>query len=121
MRILTLAVSVLLTAPAGNAGQPISESMVQCSALYSVAGSWVENAEKAARLYSLSDAWVAASEARAAAEGISLSQDRVNALWTHKCAEWSSKGRLYVFSQDFRDWMSYCKALGREVGLPARP
>mgnify|MGYP001822455368 CR=1 FL=1 len=77
--------------------------------------------EKAARLYALSDTWADAARGRAEAEGVRNAATYVDGLWGQKCAEVSDKGRLYVFTEDFRDWMNYCRALARETGLPTRP
>lgn len=106
---------------AANAGQPISESMVHCGALYSVAGSWMRTDEKAEKLYTVSDEWADAAIERAAVEGRSDPQGYVSSLWGGKCEAVASKGKAYVFSQDFRDWMGYCRALGRKMNVSAQP
>ncbi|WP_300031828.1 hypothetical protein [uncultured Roseobacter sp.] len=103
-------------APA-KAGQPIGESMVACGALYSVAAEWVSPGSAAERLTQAAEVWAAAAYTRAEREGRSDPRVWVSDLWRSKCNDWSEKGTAYVFSQDFRDWTAYCRALARHEGL----
>lgn len=117
-RMSFLAGVVLSSAAPLSAGQPISESMVQCGALYSVAAGWVDQDGTRDKLMDAAEAWAVSAEARAATEGRSDPAGYVESLWPVKCSAWSAKHRAYVFTGDFRDWMSYCRALAKHENVP---
>ncbi|WP_375228288.1 hypothetical protein [Roseobacter sp. S98] len=102
-------------------GQPISESMVQCGALYAVAAEWVSEGEAQQRLIRMAGVWEDAAYTRAHGEGRAVAGAWVAETWRGKCNYWADKGALYVFTQDFRDWTSYCRALARHEGLDIDP
>ncbi|WP_298913376.1 hypothetical protein [uncultured Roseobacter sp.] len=104
-----------------HAGQPISESMIQCGALYTVASDRVSTFDRARRLHAAAQVWADAALAQAENERRSDTEGYVSHLWGEKCAQWSDKGALYFFSEDFRDWTSYCRALARSRGLHIDP
>lgn len=103
-----------ICATASSASQPISESMVQCAALYGTASGWVQGDSHSARLQRAAGAFVIAAEAQAHEEGWTNPGAYVDEMWGYKNATWGIKGRAYVFTQDFRDWTGYCKALARD-------
>lgn len=103
-----------LSAASASASQPISESMVQCAALYGTASDWVQGDSHSARLQRAAGAFVIAAQAQAVQEGKSNPSEYVEDMWGYKNATWGVKGKAYVFTQDFRDWTGYCKALARD-------
>jgi hypothetical protein len=113
--LLTLAASVALSAPA--AAQPISQSMAECAALYSVAGDHVGTLSTAERLYEISEGWFGLAISTARAEGRRAPEAHVGSAYTAKCEEWSDRGRSWAFSEEFRDWTAYCRALGKRHDL----
>ncbi|QJF50631.1 hypothetical protein [Roseobacter ponti] len=118
IRMSCLAVVALSAAAPLSAGQPLSESMVQCGALYTVAAGWVDRDGTREKLLDAAEAWAVSAEARAATEGRSDPAGYVDAMWPVKCSAWSQKHRAYVFTGDFRDWMSYCRALAKHENVP---
>ena len=102
-------------------GQPISESMVQCGALYAVAAEWVSEGEAQQRLSRMAGVWENAAYARVHREGRADAEAWIAETWRSKCHFWADKGALYVFTQDFRDWTSDCRALARHEGLDTDP
>ncbi|WP_298842751.1 hypothetical protein [uncultured Roseobacter sp.] len=109
-----------IAAPA-QTGQPISESMVQCGALYSVAAEWVSEGPGQERLLHAADVWAQAAYARAEHKGRTDPENWVSGMWRSKCNGWYDHGAGYVFTQDFRDWTAYCRALARHEGLETDP
>ncbi|WP_295317449.1 hypothetical protein, partial [Roseobacter sp.] len=89
-RMSFLAGVVLSSAAPLSAGQPISESMVQCGALYSVAAGWVDQNGTRDKLRDAAEAWAVSAEARAATEGRSDPAGYVESLWPVKCSAWSA-------------------------------
>ena len=117
---LGFVVTVALSAPA-MAGQPISNSMAECSAIYAASSVWVTTPAKVARLEMASGRWAEAALAQAHAEGRGNPAAHVDRVRAEKSAEWIEKGVQVVYSDDFRDWMGYCRSLARNRGLVIDP
>jgi hypothetical protein len=94
---------------------------VQCGALYAVASGWVRDEAPRERLLIAADAFAAEAETEAGREGRADPPGYVDVTWGAKCEEWSGKGAAYAFSQDFRDWTSYCRALAGHKGIRLPP
>ena len=116
MRMLLAAIA--LTTPSYvAASQPYSESMADCAALFQNAAQWVQSEDKAEQLMHTARAWHAAAVAQANAEGRPLPNADMWAKIDKKTENWAAKGTLFVFSQEFRDWASYCRSFAQHTGI----
>ena len=113
------ALAALALAPAGQAGQTISKNMVECAALMDVASLHVSDPERLAELNRAATVWALSAAEQAKREG-GLAGDLSLAFTARKRA-WLEAGAGFAFSQEFRDWASYCRALAMrydvDVGL----
>ncbi len=119
-RILLLALVPILTAQE-SAAQPYSTSLAQCAGLYQNAAQWVSSEESVERLMAMTRRFHAASIARAQAEGIADPEGEMTRLMDRQTEEWEALGSPFFFSQDYRDWTSYCRKFGRSQGIDVTP
>ncbi|MDV7142449.1 hypothetical protein R3X27_07110 [Tropicimonas sp. TH_r6] len=123
MRPLMLCLTCLcvaLGAVRAEAGQPFSESLVDCAALFTISNrAYPErrHAGKGLALEQLGETFLAAAEARARAEGRTDPTGYICDLEAEKTAAWDSRGAFFVFSEEFRDWTSYCRSLSDHLGI----
>lgn len=109
--------AIALLAPTSLAAQPFSHSMADCAAVYQNAAQWVAEEANADKLMRATNAWADAAIAQARSEGTPEPHDT---MWTRidtKTEEWEAKGADVFFSQDFRDWTSYCKSFAKAQGI----
>ncbi|RKF16961.1 hypothetical protein D6850_05390 [Roseovarius spongiae] len=115
----------LVVAPGmASASQPISESFVQCAQLYDLSNRYDpsrRSTEKGAMLEQAAAKFMTGAQSEARKEGRSDVSEYLAHMAETKAADWDAKGRSYVFTQDFRDWMSYCRSLARSRGIKLRP
>ena len=119
MRNLCILLAAVLSTPAA-ASQPISESLVECAALYDMSNrAFPERRETpdGERLENARAELLDAALGRAQEEGRSDAQGYVAELLPLKEAGWDAKGVQYVFTQDFRDWMGYCRSVSEHLGV----
>jgi len=119
MQARALAVTLCL-AGAAEAGQPISESLVECSAIYdNAAGQMSERrAENAGRLLQAGRAYFDAAIKAAALEGRDDPRAYARAQYVAKCEKWGDMGLIdMVVREDVTEWFAYCRKLGVARGL----
>lgn len=116
-----LGIAALMALPTGaEAGQPISESLMQCSTLYqSFERQDPSGGNRMKREKMLRAAQASRGEAHVAAgqEGRQNIDAYLDAVESRKHAFWDSKGVMYLLSEEGRDWAMYCGKLGKHRGL----
>ena len=65
--------------------------------------------------------WMNAASVRAQSEGVADPNDYVETAMTAKYDEWSDRGIRAVFTEEFRDWLDYCRAFGANQGIDLDP
>lgn len=118
MRISVI-IALFLASPAN--AQPFSKSMAECGGLYAFARAHVESPDAVALLEFGQAKWINAAIVQSQSEGVSDPATYVEATMTAKYQEWTDKGALAVFSEEFGDWMDYCRAFGRAQGIALLP
>lgn len=109
-------ISTALTPAILNAA-PFSDSMAECAAQYQNAAQWVETDAATDKLMYAARAWADAAIAQATAEGIADAQDTMWAAIDAKTAVWEAKGPLLFGTEEFRDWMNYCRSFAADRGI----
>ncbi|NNF25151.1 MAG: hypothetical protein HKN63_10175 [Rhodobacteraceae bacterium] len=107
------------------AQQPYSESLVDCASLVTISNRMDPSRAEGRKGQALQDygnRLLIGAVRQAEIEGHSDAVGHVRALVLQKNAHWDDKGMMFVFSEEFRDWMSYCRKFARHVGItpPAR-
>ena len=120
MRFPILAAVVLMGATPAAADSRISDHMIDCSALYSLAAAWGNKADRAARLHAVAGSYALAAEAHAVADGISEPRRHVATRFDRSWASLMQRGPLYISSVQFTAQMRACHVLGHEAGVSAR-
>ncbi len=103
-----------------DAGQPISESLVDCAALFTISNRAFperSDAGKGRVLEQFRETLLAAAELRARSEGRKDPSGYVCELEAEKDALWDARGAFFVFSEEYRDWARYCRALSDHLGI----
>lgn len=116
MRIALLTLA-LFGAGTAQAGQPFSQSMAECSAIYAVSADWVNDEARKGLLSTAADQWRAAALAQAQTEGLRNPQVTIDAQFDSKRQEWLDRGRMAVFSEEFGDWFDYCRSFAKNQGI----
>ena len=115
------AVMLCLALPvAASAGQPISESFVECAQLFDMSNRQEparRATDKGAALEYAAAQLMQAAADEAAREGRRAIPAYVAEMAEVKASRWDAEGVTYVLSQDFRDWMGYCKSLAKSRGV----
>lgn len=110
--------TVLLVIPgAATAQQPYSHSMAQCSALSYALSEWSSKEDIRDLALQMSELWFDEALTQARAEGMADAYEKLTEIANTAESDWLSKGSTYVFTGDFRDWVSYCRKFGQHVGL----
>lgn len=120
MRWAGFCVLLCLSGQPGLAQQPYSESLVDCASLYTISNrAFPERAtsEKGAKLQEMERVLLWAAIEQAQKEGHADALSHVNDLSARKAAHWDSKGLRFIFSDEFRDWMSYCRKFTAHLGI----
>ncbi len=118
-RVPLILLACALATPA--TAQPYSASMAQCAALMQNAAQWVESDENADRLMAATRSWHKAAIARAKAEGVQEAQRRMTEVMDRQTALWEAEGAAFFYTEEFRDWTSYCKAFAKAQNIDLRP
>lgn len=106
------------------AGQPVSESFVECAQLFDLsnrADRSRRDTEKGAALQYAAKQMMSRAHAEASAEGRQNIDVYLEETARDKACKWDEQGPLYVMTQDFRDWAAYCRSLARSRGLRLKP
>ncbi len=123
MKALSLCLVASLAGTA-HAGQPISESMVDCAAIFSASNRWFPEkagGEKGLALAHAANRFLEAAMHEATAERRDDPAGFVADLLPQKEAAWDEKGMTFPFTQEFRDWADYCRALARDRKIDLTP
>lgn len=117
--LATLPMVLALAAPA--AAQPYSKSMAECAGLFAFGFDNVAD-ERAARIYEHGrNKWIIAAVAQAEVEGVADPVATVDAHMAAKKAEWEAGGMFVVFSEEFGDWIDYCRSFAEAQGIDLNP
>lgn len=117
----TWILAALMVMPTTSYAQPYSESMADCASVYQNAAQWVNTDESADKMMHAAIAWADAALVQSQAEGRATT---IEAIWDKidgKTAEWEAKGSTVFFSQEFRDWMQYCRKFAKHNGVSINP
>lgn len=112
---------LLALAPTSAQAQPFSESMMDCAALHQNAAQYVKTDAEAEVIMQVARTWAASAVVQTATEGAPLDEAKVWERIDAKTDDWEARGRTAFFTQDFRDWVAYCRAFGRSRGLDVVP
>lgn len=116
---MLLRILLMMSLPCAlHAGQPLSHSMAQCSALYDVVEMSMMSRPDRARARYAADTWAAYAAAQARREGRKVSTVDHTRLTQRK--DWGSS-TWFPASEAFRDWAAYCKSLALEKDVPYDP
>ena len=122
MRQFLIAITSVVTALASPlAAQPFSKSMAECAGLYAFGRDFIEREETVYLLEFGQAKWMNAAIVQAQSEGVSDPTDYVQASMTAKYNEWSDRGISAVFTEDFGDWMDYCRSFARAQDIDLNP
>ncbi|MGC9417596.1 MAG: hypothetical protein ACP5EN_01365 [Rhodovulum sp.] len=113
-------IACAIAAPATAGQRAISESLVDCAALVTIpARAFPEHAAAAgeAGLSSVARAFLDGAKSCAAAEGQGAPEAHIAALFSRKSAFWDTHGMRFTVTEDFRDWMVYCRDLAGRHGV----
>lgn len=118
--VLFLALAASTAAGPATAGQPISESLVECAALFESSNRWFPDRRTTAKGRSLRAASGALLDEAAVAareEGRREIDAYLARTLAAKQASWDGKGMLHLLTEDGREWFKYCGSLARHRGL----
>ena len=103
-----------------SAGQPVSESLVQCAQLFDTSNRMHpghRTSGNGQKLAALSTRFMDAAAREAKREGRASVRPYLRSHAAKKAAYWDAKGEAYVFTDDFQDWAKYCRRLGKDRGV----
>ena len=115
MRHALILTVLLAAAPA--AAQPYSKGLSQCGALYGLVAMWSERPEHVEPLERAAGIFANAAFDQALAEGLDNPAETLDRQADDQRALWAAEGRLWVFSEEFRDWAAYCRKFAKSRGL----
>jgi hypothetical protein len=119
-RLFKTAVCLSLFAGSVSA-QPFSKSMAECAGLNAFGRDFVERDETAHLLEFGQAKWMNAAILQAQGEGVTDPNAYVDAAMTAKYEEWNARGVMVVFTEEFGDWLDYCRAFGAAQGIDLDP
>ena len=123
MRFALAGIIVLALAPAGAAQnvQPISVSMIECGAVYDeVAEAGARRGRSEDQIETVSrtaSVFREAAIAQAGAEGVADPQAHLLAHAERLRKKWQGRSSRITLVRENRDWIDYCRALGKDRGL----
>ena len=115
MRRLVIAFLMLIGSTAS--AQPFSQSMAECAGLHDTLSQLTNERVTRLRADAVAIGWAEAAVLRADAEGQSKPEDFVARHRSAKAQEWRRKGVFIILSEDFRDWISYCRSFADHMDL----
>lgn len=119
MRTVVLVLTLTIFLPNANAKQPISESLVDCAAIFSISTRAFpeRKTEKTIALKEAEKRLTRAARDRAVSEGRSQPDKYIKSLTLEKQQKWDDKGTQFLFSEEFRDWAAYCRSLSKRLNI----
>ncbi|MEL7179014.1 MAG: hypothetical protein AAFN63_04205 [Pseudomonadota bacterium] len=122
MRKLSIATTIiLLWLSAPLAAQPFSKSMAECAGLYAFGRDFIEREDTIHLLEYGQAKWMNAAIVQAQSEGVADPSPYVEAAMTAKYEEWNARGITVVFTEEFGDWMDYCRSFARAQDIDLNP
>ena len=106
-----------LATTTGALAAPYSDSMAECAALYQNAAQWVETDTAADKLMCSVRAWTDAAIAQASAEGIADATTVMMTAIDAKTDTWEAISPVLFATEEFRDWMDYCRSFAANQGI----
>ncbi|MEL6596970.1 MAG: hypothetical protein AAFQ47_13600 [Pseudomonadota bacterium] len=103
-----------------KATQAYSESLMDCAVLFNTSNRInPERADhgKGLALSRIAEALEKAAHDQAVNEGQDAPESYLSQLKASKISHWDGKGLTYVFSDEFRDWMTYCRKFAGHLGI----
>ncbi|MEL7214012.1 MAG: hypothetical protein AAGK92_15210 [Pseudomonadota bacterium] len=112
--------ALTLTPHVAEAGQPYSESLMDCAALMDMSNRM--NSERANHgnglvLSRIAEALEKAAYNQSLDEGRDNPGAYLEQLKSDKVTHWDAKGVSFVFSDEFKDWMAYCRKFSAHLGI----
>jgi len=115
MRPFILGLFVL--SPIQGMAQPFSESMMDCAAVYQSSAQFVTSEQATQKLLKATRQWAETALDQSCAEGNDVEMSSVWDRIDEKAALWEAKGPTVVFTEEYRDWMKYCRSFARSRGI----
>ena len=103
--------------PAPGHSQPYSDSMADCTGLALAAAHHLQTPDRKAFAEQTAAMWIDAAIAQAKSEGRTTAEAQMAARADATRAAWLEDGVMMPFSENFRDWTSYCRKFGRAQGV----
>ncbi|MEX0309064.1 MAG: hypothetical protein AB3N17_02345 [Tateyamaria sp.] len=103
-----------------SAGQPVSESLVQCAQLFDTSNRLhpsYRTSGNGQKLAALAERFMDAAAREAKREGQSSVRPYLRSHASQKAAYWDAKGEGYLFTDNFQEWARYCRTLGQNRGV----
>ncbi len=109
--------AVILAVAGPVAAQPFSQSMAQCAGLFEGVRNVISKPGNLEKLDAAAAAFSVAAVEQARAEGQADPEAWVAQHQGEMRTEWEAYGGLAAFSQDFVDWVDYCRSFADDRGI----
>lgn len=117
----TLIVATVMCIPLAAAAHPYSASMTDCASLYQNMARIVRSEQDAYRMMYSVNMWAEAVVVRAKAEGRTTTFETTWKEIDEKTDAWQAKGKLFFFSEEFRDWATFCRKFAKHMDIAIDP
>lgn len=117
MKNKAFCIMFLATIPAAATAQPASTSMAQCAGVYDSMTRLMPSIDRQEALARAASQYLRAARTQAAREGIAQPEKTTDATYRETRDTWERKGARVVFSQEFRDWTTYCRSFAENRGI----
>jgi len=117
----TLIAATVMCIPLAATAQPYSASMTDCASLYQNMAQIVRSEQDAYRMMYSVNMWAEAAVVQAKAEGRTTTFEATWEEIDQKTEAWQAKGKLFFFSEEFRDWAAYCRKFAKHTGVAIDP
>jgi len=105
--------------------QPISTSLVECAAIYAELATLAERRGRdetdIGHATDMSVRFAEAALRQAGGEGRSDPQAHLSTIFSEMERKWNGRFSNPMKLSENKDWIDYCRALGRDRGILARP
>lgn len=119
MKPFILAMTVIT--PCAAVSQPYSASMTDCASLYQNMAQIVPSDQDAYRMMYAANQWAEAAVVQAKTEGRATTHEATWQEIDSKTEDWQAKGKMFFFSEEFRDWAAYCRKFAKHTGVAIEP
>ena len=102
-----------------HAKQAISESLVDCAAIYTMSTRAFpeRHTAKTAALKHANKTLTASAQERAILEGRLQADKFIEVLTREKQQKWDAKGVQFIFSEEFKGSTAYCRSLAKHLNI----